>query len=86
MGKIYQKIFAKVYDPLMENFEQSLKENRHALLNPLRGTILEVGSGTGVNFPFYDSTSKVIAIEPSLPMLKIAKQKAKKYPNITLYN
>ena len=86
MGGIYQKIFAKIYDPLMQGFEQGLAKNRFELLNPLQGIVLEVGSGTGVNFQFYHPESKVIAIEPSLPMLKIAEQKAVNFPNITLYN
>ncbi len=86
MGKIYQKIFAKLYDPLMKGFEHELARNRQELLSPLQGKILEVGSGTGVNFQFYNPDSEVIAIEPSMPMLKIAKQKAKNYKNIQLFN
>jgi len=86
MGKIYQKIFAKIYDPLMKGFEKGLASNRFDLLNPLKGNILEVGSGTGVNFQFYNTASSIIAIEPSFPMMKIAQQKAKDYKNIKIYN
>ncbi len=86
MGKFYQKLFAKYYDPFMVELELRLYSRRNELISPLVGNVLEVGSGTGVNFPFYDrKKTKVIAIEPSLPMLEKAKQK-KTYPNIELHN
>jgi len=85
MGKFYQKIFAKYYDPFMVDLEQRLYKRRDHLLSPLNGHILEVGSGTGVNFPFYNSNTKVVAIEPSLPMLEKAKLKTN-YKHIELHN
>lgn len=84
--KIYQKIFAKAYDPLMNGFEKKMACNRFDLLNSLRGTILDVGSGTGVNFKYYHSEATVLAIEPSLPMIEIARNKMISHPNIELYN
>lgn len=48
---------------------------RKQLLDPLRGKILEVGSGTGVNFPLYGSGVEVWAVEPSSDMLRYAKSK-----------
>lgn len=86
MSTIYQKFFAAIYDPLMNGFERGLAKNRFELLNSLEGTILEVGSGTGVNFQFYNPEAKIIAIEPSLPMLKKAEIKVTEFPNINLYN
>jgi len=72
MGKRYQKLFAKYYDSFMESIEKMLETRRKLLITPLKGAILEVGSGTGVNFKFYNELTKVIAIEPSKPMLDIA--------------
>ena len=86
MGKLYQKIFAKYYDPFMVELELRLYKRRDSLLSPLIGNVLEVGSGTGVNFPFYnENKTKVTAIEPSLPMLEKAKLK-KNYNHIKLHN
>ncbi len=86
MGKYYQKVFAAIYDPLLKGFEKGLSVNRYELLNPLRGKVLEVGSGTGVNFQFYHPDADVIAVEPSLPMLKKAEAKTVNFPNVSLYN
>ena len=86
MGKFYKKLFAKYYDPFMVELELRLYKRRDVLLSPLSGVILEVGSGTGVNFPFYNARkTKVVAIEPSLPMLEKAKLKTN-YKHIDLHN
>ncbi|MFE0027857.1 class I SAM-dependent methyltransferase [Amycolatopsis sp. NPDC059021] len=37
---------------------------RPALLGPLRGTVLELGPGSGVNLPFYTPRVRWIGIEP----------------------
>ncbi len=84
MGGVYQKIFANYYDSFMESVEERLEKSRRALLNDLQGNILEIGSGTGVNFRFYSPEASVTAIEPSLPMLE--KSKPKQRENISLYN
>ncbi|MFC3038730.1 class I SAM-dependent methyltransferase [Virgibacillus xinjiangensis] len=57
--------FPKLYDPLMKPLEQKyLGKLRSKLLSGRTGTILEVGSGTGLNFPYYDRADTVIAVEP----------------------
>ena len=67
------KWFSKFYDPLMAPCEKGkFLAIRRGLLDEAKGEVLEVGSGTGVNFPLYNSeqVSHVIAIEPSLDMQK----------------
>lgn len=74
----YSKIFARFYDPFMESMEQKvLLRYRKQLLEPLQGNILEVGSGTGINFKLYPKGCKVIASEPSEHMLKYAQERMK---------
>ncbi|MFT4524601.1 MAG: ubiquinone/menaquinone biosynthesis C-methylase UbiE [Granulosicoccus sp.] len=69
----YSRLFAKLYDPFMESMEQKvLGKYRKKLLADLSGDILEVGSGTGVNFKLYPKGCNVIASEPSEHMLKYA--------------
>lgn len=85
MGKRYEKLFARYYDSFMENVEDRIGFRRRELISKLSGNILEVGSGTGVNFDYYNSDCKVIAIEPSSAMIEKAKFK-KTNSNIEIYN
>lgn len=72
----YSKLFARFYDPFVQGMEQKvLSHYRKKLLDPLRGNILEVGSGTGVNFNLYPKECNVIASEPSEHMLRYANER-----------
>ncbi len=86
MGRIYQRIFAAVYDKVMHGTEQHLAVNRTRLVSSLKGSILDVGFGTGANFPFFDKEASIIAIEPSMPMMKKAQLKFGDLPNVRMYN
>lgn len=59
----------------MKGLEVHLYKRRKLLISPLRGNVLEIGSGTGVNFKFYNESTNIYALEPSLPMLEKAKQR-----------
>ena len=77
----YSKLFARFYDPFMESMEQKvLSRYRNQLITPLQGNVLEVGSGTGINFKLYPKGCRVIASEPSEHMLKYAQERLKMYP------
>ncbi len=85
--KAYGKIFARIYDPFMKKFEaRILAERRHKLLSGLEGKILDVGSGTGANFPYFSKDAEVIAIEPSIEMSKRAKIKHQRTESIHIIN
>ncbi len=72
----YNKLFARIYDPFMASAERrTLGAWRKRLIGPLRGEILEVGAGTGVNFQYYGPDAKVLAIDPSAEMLAFAKRR-----------
>lgn len=72
----YASIFSRIYDPFMENFElKVLQKRRKLLLSELKGNILEVGAGSGANFSNYGAEAKVLAIEPSASMLRLAEQR-----------
>jgi len=85
--KQYQKIMAFFYDPFMKTLEKVLVRNRTELIENIYGKVLEVGSGTGVNFElFAQKNAEIYAIEPSVPMYKRAlKQQAGK-ENIKVFN
>ncbi len=84
--KFYKKLFASKYDSFMTGIEKSLHSIRTELIGDLKGEILDVGSGTGVNFEYYSMKAQVIAVEPSAYMLLKAKAKMEGKDNITAYN
>ena len=57
---------AAVYDRLSADQERRwMGDARRRLLADLKGDVLEVGAGTGVNFQYYPPQARVTAIEPS---------------------
>jgi ubiquinone/menaquinone biosynthesis C-methylase UbiE len=63
--------FPKWYDFFMGPLERrKFKRVRQDLLKSATGKVLEIGSGTGINFPLYKNVDRVIAIEPSQPMIQ----------------
>lgn len=86
MGKIYQRVFAAVYDKVMKGTEAHLAINRARLVGDLRGNILDVGFGTGANFSFFHRDTDILAIEPSSAMMKKAQGKFAHLSHIRMYN
>jgi len=83
----YQKIMTFFYDPFMDSLEKVLIKHRKFLIEKVSGgNVLEVGSGTGVNFSLYPNTANVYAIEPSVPMYKKSLTKLPENKNINVYN
>lgn len=64
-------LFNTYYDKLMRPLEKRvLHPIRKQLVGQAEGIVLEVGSGTGVNFQYYRHVDKVMAIEPDEGMLQ----------------
>ncbi len=82
----YQKLFATKYDSFMKGMEISIFDLRKELIENLEGSVLDVGSGTGVNFEHFNTKCEVISIEPSTYMLDKAKTKLPINKKIMLYN
>ena len=63
--------FAAVYDPFVWAGERAgVRTLRRELLGKARGFTVEVGSGTGLNLPFYpDDLDELVLAEPDRPML-----------------
>jgi len=72
-------IYDKYILPKVVHLTCSLKPNmrqREKVVPLARGRVLEVGVGSGLNFPFYDpnKVTKVWGLDPSVEMLEIAEQ------------
>ena len=55
---------------------------REQLVPLARGTVLEIGVGSGANFPYYDRTSvkRLYALEPNPGMLRLAGRQRHRTP------
>ena len=75
---IYDK-FAIGYDKALAPFERwFLRSWRRQTLSklPENARILEIGAGTGLNFPFYPKSETAVASEISIEMIDIAQEKS----------
>ncbi len=75
MARPYEKLFATFYDSIMSPVEKKLARRRQHLLSDLKGKVLDVGGGTGVNLNFYNDQTEILLIDPSNEMLEKAKVK-----------
>lgn len=68
----WERLFAAVYDPLLRSVEsRRLSPLRQVLLKGLKGTILDLGSGTGANLPFLSLPgTRTVFLEISWPMIE----------------
>jgi ubiquinone/menaquinone biosynthesis C-methylase UbiE len=74
---IRERIFAALYDPLSERWEEKHGADlKRKLLLHARGRVLEIGVGTGRSFPHYPQIDELVGVEPSEPMLRRARKRA----------
>ena len=65
-----------LYDLFMLPGERlGFTRRRRDLVHELRGRVLEVGSGTGLNFPQYGSSATVIAVDPKISHIRYARRR-----------
>ncbi len=74
--------FARVYLRYAEGADRAgVSEHRRRLLDGLRGTVVEVGAGQGLNFRHYPQTvTSVTAIEPEPTLRAMAERAAREAP------
>ena len=81
------RLFAALYDRVTAASERKfVVRHRAQLLGLLDGKVLEIGVGTGANFPYYPPAAEVVGIEPDPFMLRRAEVRLARSgrPNITL--
>jgi ubiquinone/menaquinone biosynthesis C-methylase UbiE len=71
------KWFAAFWEWAVKNENAALRRGRQETVGGARGRVLEVGCGTGANFPYYgDAVSELIATDPDPYMLERASKRA----------
>jgi ubiquinone/menaquinone biosynthesis C-methylase UbiE len=78
-------LYSRYVLPKVVHFTCGLKPNmrqREKVVPSARGRVLEIGIGSGLNLPYYDSAkvSKVWGLDPSPEMTKMAKRTAGSLP------
>jgi ubiquinone/menaquinone biosynthesis C-methylase UbiE len=73
--------FAACYERLGRNNEKGpyLRDIRTRVAGGATGRILEIGAGTGFNFPYYSEGAEVVATEPDPEMLRRAQPRAREH-------
>ncbi len=60
-----RRMFAKIYDRVTMRHEGWLASKKSPLLAEIRGRVLEIGPGTGVNFRYFPKDIEWIGLEPN---------------------
>jgi ubiquinone/menaquinone biosynthesis C-methylase UbiE len=78
---LWGRVFAAGYDRFMAGPEKAvLRGHREALVVRVRGSVLEVGGGTGANLPFYGvGVEELVITEPEEPMAHRLERKLASY-------
>jgi len=63
-----QRFFAWLMAIVARRYDAQLGDRKAALLGALRGTVLEIGPGTGASLRFFDTSVRWIGLEPSPAM------------------
>jgi ubiquinone/menaquinone biosynthesis C-methylase UbiE len=75
MGFYDQRILPAILDLVMQ--QKPLAKYRSAVVGAARGQVLEIGVGSGLNFPFYgDAVTHVLGLDPSPRLIAIARPRA----------
>jgi ubiquinone/menaquinone biosynthesis C-methylase UbiE len=69
-------VFARVWDTLVRLGGEPEQRHRDEMVRGLRGLVLEVGAGTGLNLSRYGPEARVVAVEPEPTMARAAARRA----------
>ena len=71
----------KLFPVLLDWATRPVYRDRERIIGQAHGRVLELGVGTGSNFPFYsDSATEIHGIEPAQALLELAREAASLCP------
>ncbi|MFC5723424.1 class I SAM-dependent methyltransferase [Streptomyces gamaensis] len=76
---VHHPLFARFYAKCAPAWDEraGIVAHRRELLAGLSGRVIEIGAGTGLNFPYYPGTvSEIVAIEPERLLRRLAVEAA----------
>lgn len=82
-GRVHHPLFARAYQRWAPSLDRhaGLRGYRRELLAGLSGRVVEIGAGSGLNFPHYPPTvSQVVAVEPERRLREAALEAARGAP------
>ena len=71
-----QRLFARLMKSCDGTSDEMYRERKQALLSDVRGRVVELGPGTGVNLQFFDPSVEWIGVEPNMAMHEHLREKA----------
>lgn len=84
MGFYTERIFPRVVDYALSR--EKFSRVRRELLREVRGRVLEIGFGTGLNLPFYPHhVTRLTAVDPNPGMRRIAQPRIERAPVKTAF-
>lgn len=75
----YSRCFAWAMSKAGNAHGQLVDRHKRTLFGSLRGTVLEIGAGTGANFAYFHSDIRWIGLEPNLHMHPYLRREATQY-------
>jgi ubiquinone/menaquinone biosynthesis C-methylase UbiE len=81
MSAVHHPIFARCFAWMARHEPDAFVEHRRKTVEGLSGRVLEIGAGSGANFPHYDAAvTTVVAVEPEEHLRHIATHAARSAP------
>jgi ubiquinone/menaquinone biosynthesis C-methylase UbiE len=78
---VHHPVFARCYARVGHLLDVEIGDHRRRLLAGLRGRVLEIGAGNGLNFPHYPATvTEVLAMEPEPYLRRLAQAAVSQAP------